>query len=116
MRNHRKINWGILGAGRIAYKFVQDLQLLTQENNMEVLAVGACTPNKARLFAAQHTIARCYTSYEALVSDHGYFRCSQSGRWIEVFYAKHVMQMVVVISVCRDKLHFALVSAAVTTT
>lgn len=62
MSNH-KIRWGILGAGVIAHKLANAVQV---DPDSELVAVASRTPEKAESFAAAHDISAC--SYEALVS------------------------------------------------
>ncbi|MBN1577258.1 MAG: Gfo/Idh/MocA family oxidoreductase [Chitinispirillaceae bacterium] len=59
-------NWGILGAGGVAGKFVNDLKLLPNANPY---AVGSKSAERAATFAASHGIKKSYGSYEALASD-----------------------------------------------
>ncbi len=68
----KPIRWGILGAGRIARLFAQDLRLLPDN---ELAAVGSRSAEKAQRFAADLQAPRApqapqaYGSYEALVAD-----------------------------------------------
>jgi predicted dehydrogenase len=59
-------NWGILGAGGIAAKFIGDLKLLP---NARLYAVGSRSALRAEAFAAAHGIPKAYGTYEALVAD-----------------------------------------------
>jgi predicted dehydrogenase len=59
---HKKIRWGIIGAGHIAQSFVKDFPLL---KNGELVAVAARDKEKAKVFAAAHNISLAYT-YEEL--------------------------------------------------
>ncbi len=59
-------NWGILGAGQMARKFVSDLKFLPQAR---VHAIGSRSRERAISFAGQHGIDKAYGSYEELVSD-----------------------------------------------
>jgi predicted dehydrogenase len=63
---NKKYNWGILGAGHIAKKFVNDLRLLPNAN---VYAVGSRSKKRAQAFTSDNNIENAYGSYEALVSD-----------------------------------------------
>ena len=63
---HRKIKWGILGAGRIATSIADCLKYVPDS---ELLAVGSRDLLKAQNFAADYNIPRSYGSYEDLVSD-----------------------------------------------
>ena len=60
------IRWGILGAGKIAKKFANDLQFVS---NAKLVAVGSRTQENANAFAALFSIEKSYGSYEALVKD-----------------------------------------------
>lgn len=62
----KKYNWGILGAGSVAAKFICDLRLLP---NAHVYAVGSRSAHRAGAFAAAHRIPRAFGSYEALAAD-----------------------------------------------
>ena len=65
----RKIKWGILGTGRIAHKFVVDLQLLSKTECIEIVAVGSSALERACSFGEKHNIAKRYSSYQELVQD-----------------------------------------------
>src|SRR5690606_19700046 len=58
-----KIRWGILGAGVIAHKLANAVQL---DPDSQLIAVASRTPEKAAGFAAAHDIEAC--SYEVLVN------------------------------------------------
>jgi predicted dehydrogenase len=60
------IRWGVLGAGKIATKFCDDLGLLPDHR---VVAVGARTPGGADEFADRFAIARRHGSYAELAAD-----------------------------------------------
>jgi predicted dehydrogenase len=62
------IRWGILGAGRIAAAFCDDLRLLPDHR---VVAVGARHHGGSDAFADQHGIERRHASYADLVADDG---------------------------------------------
>ncbi len=62
----RVINWGILGAGRIADKFAFALKYV---ENARLYAVGSRDASKAQYFAQKHNIPVAYNSYKDLVSD-----------------------------------------------
>lgn len=62
----KTINWGIIGPGRIAHKFSQDLLMV---NGARLYGVASRDAEKARSFAAQYGAEKSYGSYEALVSD-----------------------------------------------
>jgi len=62
----KKWKWGILGCGRIAEKFSQDLKSLA---NAELYATASRDERKAHQFAADFGYQMAYGSYEALVED-----------------------------------------------
>ncbi|MFO7615515.1 MAG: Gfo/Idh/MocA family oxidoreductase [Bacteroidales bacterium] len=64
----KKINWGILGLGKIAHKFAEDLRL---SHDAMLYAVGSRDLDKAAAFASKHHFAKFHGSYEALASDPG---------------------------------------------
>ncbi|MBK8703799.1 MAG: Gfo/Idh/MocA family oxidoreductase [Saprospiraceae bacterium] len=61
----RVYNWGIIGMGRIAHKFAQDLQLLP---NARLWAVASQDTARAAAFARQYKSPHHYGSYEGLLS------------------------------------------------
>jgi dihydrodiol dehydrogenase / D-xylose 1-dehydrogenase (NADP) len=61
-----RIRWGILGPGRIAAAFAQDLHLAA---GAERAAVGSRDLARARAFADEHGFARAYGSYAELAAD-----------------------------------------------
>ena len=62
----KKIKWGIIGLGKIAHKFAQDL-LLVPECELEAVASRSLT--KSKTFAATYNANKCYGSYEKLLQD-----------------------------------------------
>ena len=62
----KTINWGIIGPGRIAHKFVQDLLLV---DGARLYGVASRDAEKARNFAAQYGAEKSYGSYEELALD-----------------------------------------------
>ena len=64
----KKINWGILGLGKIAHKFAEDLRL---SDDAVLYAVASRDLDKATAFASNHHFAKFYGSYDALASDPG---------------------------------------------
>lgn len=60
------INWGIMGPGRIAHKFVQALKTI---DNAKITAVGSRDKSRAEAFSKQYGIAKSYGSYEELAAD-----------------------------------------------
>jgi len=62
----RIYNWAILGCGKIAGKFSQDLKLLP---NARLYAAASRDWNKAEAFAKKFGFEKAYGSYEEMVSD-----------------------------------------------
>lgn len=62
----KSIRWGILGTGKIAHRFAEDLGLLP---DAELTAVGSRAQATAETFGDTFGISRCHASYEALVRD-----------------------------------------------
>jgi predicted dehydrogenase len=60
------VRFGVLGTGRIAAKFTEDL---ARSPGCEVVAVGSRTTDRAASFGHDHAIARAYGTYEDLVAD-----------------------------------------------
>lgn len=63
---NKKIKWGIIGLGKIAQKFVNDLLLL---DTIELEAVASRDLTKAEAFAETYHSKKFYGSYEALFQD-----------------------------------------------
>jgi dihydrodiol dehydrogenase / D-xylose 1-dehydrogenase (NADP) len=61
-----KINWGILGCGRISAGFARGLRTV---KDARLTAAASLTPGKAEAFAARFHIPKAYTDYESLVAD-----------------------------------------------
>jgi len=61
-----KINWGILGLGKIAHLFAQDLAVV---DKAIIKAVGSRSLEKAKTFASKHQVESAYGSYEELATD-----------------------------------------------
>ena len=59
----RKVRWGIIGAGRIAHSFANDI---AATSNAELTAVAARSGDRARSFAAQYRIPHAHEGYAAL--------------------------------------------------
>lgn len=59
----KKINWGIIGLGKIAHKFAQDLQLSPTAN---LHGVASRSLTKAESFAKEHHAQNYFSSYEEL--------------------------------------------------
>lgn len=62
----RTYNWAILGCGRIAGKFSQDLKLLP---NARLYAAASRDLQKSEAFALKYGFERSYGSYEEMASD-----------------------------------------------
>lgn len=62
----KKINWGIIGLGKIAHKFVQGLSLLP---DAQLWAVASRSQEKANDFAQKYQATKAYGTYEAIVQD-----------------------------------------------
>ncbi|MFK7978491.1 MAG: Gfo/Idh/MocA family protein [Saprospiraceae bacterium] len=62
----KKINWGILGAGKIAGKFATDLATLPEAN---LYAVASRTLAKAQDFADKYQFEKAVGSYEEMLTD-----------------------------------------------
>ncbi|RKE04786.1 Gfo/Idh/MocA family protein [Marinifilum flexuosum] len=58
------VNWGILGAGKIAGKFANDFKVVP---NGKIIAVASRSELKAKHFASQHDIEHSYSSYESML-------------------------------------------------
>ena len=58
--------WGILGTGKIAHKFAQDLKLVPEAR---VVAVGSRSQASADEFGAQYDIPNRHATYEGLADD-----------------------------------------------
>jgi predicted dehydrogenase len=62
------IRWGILGLGRIAHKFVQDLVTVP---DVELLAVASTNQQRADEFGAQYGAKHAFGSYDDLLTCEG---------------------------------------------
>lgn len=60
------IRWGIIGPGKIAHKFAQDLLLV---EGAVLQGVASRDGEKAREFGQQYGAVECFDSYEALVAN-----------------------------------------------
>jgi len=65
MPSKKIFNWGVLGPGNIAHKFVQDLLTLP---NARLHAVASRSLERAQNFASQYNATHTYGSYEELVN------------------------------------------------
>lgn len=64
----KSYNWGIIGAGNIAGKFAEDLQLLPKAR---LKAVSSRSPERASAFAEKHGIPDWYDDWEGMANDPG---------------------------------------------
>ena len=62
----KKIKWGILGCGRIAYKFAEGLKVL---HDAILEAVASRTEGKAEIFGKTFGVQNIYKNYEELVNN-----------------------------------------------
>lgn len=60
------INWGIIGAGKIATKFAQDLNTV---NNSKLYAIASRNLEKAKTFGQNFSASMAYGNYEDLAAD-----------------------------------------------
>ncbi len=64
--SHKNIRWGILGCGRIAHEFAQDLQKVS---NCSLQAVASRSQENANAYAQLYNAEKAYNSYEQLAKD-----------------------------------------------
>jgi len=62
----KKVNWGIIGLGKIAHKFAHDLNLSADGN---LYAVASRSISKAQKFASEYQAEQAYGSYQELLLD-----------------------------------------------
>lgn len=62
----KTIKWGIIGLGKIANKFAQDIQVV---DNCQLYAVASRHQEKANSFAKLHNATKAYGNYEDLITD-----------------------------------------------
>lgn len=62
----KQVNFGILGPGRIAHRFVEAFAVVPEA---KVAAVGSRDKDRAAEFAMRHRIPRVYSSYASLITD-----------------------------------------------
>jgi predicted dehydrogenase len=62
----KKVNWGIIGLGKIAHKFAHDLKLSDEVN---LKAVASRSAEKAEEFAETYQVQSFYGSYHELLDD-----------------------------------------------
>lgn len=58
-------NWGIIGPGRIAHKFAEGLQSVSQAN---LYGVASTSLQRAQDFAQKYNVEKIYASYEELIA------------------------------------------------
>jgi len=61
-----KVNWGILGPGKMARVFSKELQAV---NGARLLAVGSTSEERARGFSQEFAVPRTYGNYQAFLND-----------------------------------------------
>ena len=61
-----ELRWGILGLGKIAGQFCEDLQLI---DGSSIEAVGSRSLEKAKAFGGRFDVEKCYASYAELMDD-----------------------------------------------
>lgn len=66
MESSKNIRWGIIGLGKIARTFAQDLQRV---KGAIIYGVASRSEEKAKAFAEEFSALKNYGSYEALVAD-----------------------------------------------
>ena len=66
MKDLHTIKWGIIGLGRIAHQFAQELQLV---KGAELVAVASRSKDNAVAFAASYHCQKAYDSYEDIMND-----------------------------------------------
>lgn len=62
----KKINWGIIGLGKIAHKFAEGLTYIP---GTQLWAVASRSQDKANEFAQKHQVPQAYGTYEDIVKD-----------------------------------------------
>ena len=62
----KTVAWGILGLGKIAHKFAQDLALV---NTASLVAVASSSQKRANDFAQQCKAQKAYGNYKDLYDD-----------------------------------------------
>ncbi|MGV8814067.1 MAG: Gfo/Idh/MocA family protein [Gelidibacter sp.] len=66
MKTSKTIRWGIIGLGKIANKFAQDIQNV---ENCQLYAVASRHQEKANSFAKQYNAIKAYGDYDSLAAD-----------------------------------------------
>ena len=64
--DHRTIRWGILGLGKIAHEFAQDLAIIP---SAKLVAVGSRSVERSKAFAQQYNAPTAHGSYASLAKD-----------------------------------------------
>ncbi len=62
----KQYNWGIIGAAKIANKFVDGLKILP---NARLYAIAARSPERAEQFRDKHGFEKAYGSYQEMLAD-----------------------------------------------
>ena len=62
----KKLNWGIIGPGKIAHQFAQDIK---HTSNARLVAVASSNLDRATRFAEKYKLEKAYEGYEALIAD-----------------------------------------------
>ncbi|MDR0830065.1 MAG: Gfo/Idh/MocA family oxidoreductase [Prevotellaceae bacterium] len=62
----KKYNWGIIGAGRIARKFIDGLKMLPNAN---LYAIASTSEERAENYKAEYGFEKAYYSYNQMVED-----------------------------------------------
>jgi predicted dehydrogenase len=62
----KKINWGIIGPGKIAHRFAE---AVVNEGNSSIYAIASRDRDRAEEFAEKHNAAVVHENYEALAKD-----------------------------------------------
>ena len=62
----KKLNWGIIGLGRISRQFARDLKFV---NGQHLYAAAARTQESAERFSREYLVNKLYTSYQDLFKD-----------------------------------------------
>lgn len=60
------VNWGIIGAGKIAHRFAASL---ANEKDSELIAIANRTQEKADAFAKEYNVPRAYEGFQKIIED-----------------------------------------------
>jgi predicted dehydrogenase len=66
MADHARLRWGLLGTARINRAVIAPLR---SSKRSQLVAVASRSQDKASAYAAQWGISRCFSSYDAMLSD-----------------------------------------------